>query len=54
MAAIKGRPLAEPETIIPQPGFQERALSTRADIAIIGGSAGGGKTFALLMEAARH
>jgi hypothetical protein len=54
MAATKGRPVAEPEAIIPQPGFQERALSTRADIAIIGGSAGGGKTFALLMEAARH
>ncbi|MGI4871376.1 MAG: terminase large subunit domain-containing protein [Janthinobacterium lividum] len=40
--------------IYPQPGFQERALATPADIAIIGGSAGGGKTYALLMEAARH
>ena len=40
--------------IYPQPGFQESALSTPADIAIIGGGAGGGKTFALLMEASRH
>ena len=54
MAAIKGRPLPSPERIMPQPGFQERALATKADIAIIGGSAGGGKSFALLMEAARH
>ena len=40
--------------IYPQPGFQLAALSTPADIAIIGGGAGGGKTFALLMEASRH
>jgi len=40
--------------IYPQPGFQEAALGTAADIAIIGGSAGGGKTYALLMEASRH
>lgn len=54
MVAIKGRPLPTPERIMPQPGFQERALATPADIAIIGGSAGGGKSFALLMEAGRH
>ncbi|GAA3940537.1 terminase large subunit domain-containing protein [Hymenobacter algoricola] len=40
--------------IYPQPGFQMAALSTPADIAIIGGGAGGGKTYALLMEASRH
>lgn len=40
--------------IQPQPGPQRTFLKTRADIAIYGGSAGGGKTFALLMEATRH
>lgn len=40
--------------IYPQPGFQLAVLSTSADIAIIGGGAGGGKTYALLMEASRH
>lgn len=40
--------------IYPQPGFQMDVLSTPADIAIIGGGAGGGKTYALLMEASRH
>lgn len=38
----------------PQEGPQERFLSTSADIAIYGGAAGGGKSFALLMEALRH
>jgi predicted phage terminase large subunit-like protein len=33
---------------------QEQFLATTADIAIGGGSAGGGKTWALLMEAARY
>jgi hypothetical protein len=40
--------------IYPQPGFQLAVLSTPADIAIIGGGAGGGKTYALLIEASRH
>lgn len=40
--------------IYPQPGFQENALSTSADIAIMGGAAGAGKTFVLLMEFLRH
>lgn len=40
--------------IKPQPGPQTTFLSTKADIAIYGGSAGGGKTFSLLMEPLRH
>lgn len=40
--------------IKPQPGPQEVFLSTEADIAIYGGAAGGGKSFALLTEALRH
>jgi len=40
--------------IKPQPGPQEKFLSSPADIAIYGGAAGGGKTYALLMECARH
>lgn len=43
------------ETIIrPQPGPQEAFLASPADIAIYGGAAFGGKTFALLLEAVRH
>lgn len=38
----------------PQEGPQETFLSTSADIAIYGGAAGGGKTFALLLEGLRH
>lgn len=40
--------------IRPQKGPQEQFLASPADIAIYGGSAGGGKTFALLMEPLRH
>lgn len=38
----------------PQPGPQEVFLSTPADIAFYGGAAGGGKTYALLLEQLRH
>lgn len=41
-------------SIGPQPGPQEAFLATSADIAIYGGAAGGGKSFALLLEPLRH
>ena len=40
--------------IRPQQGFQIQALSTPADIAILGGAAGVGKTFIELLEPIRH
>ncbi len=40
--------------ISPQPGPQMAFLASPADIAIYGGAAGGGKTWALLMEPLRH
>jgi hypothetical protein len=44
-----------PETIIrPHRGPQEKFLASNADIAIYGGSAGSGKTVAMLMEPLRH
>lgn len=48
--------MENPENIVltPQPGPQEAFLSSEADIAIFGGAAGGGKTYALLLEALRH
>lgn len=46
--------MAELKRIGPQPGPQERFLSTPADIAIYGGAAGAGKTWALLLEPLRH
>ncbi|MBF2051944.1 MAG: phage terminase large subunit [Candidatus Sericytochromatia bacterium] len=44
----------EPVILRPQPGPQETFLSSPADIAIYGGAAGGGKTFALLLETLRN
>lgn len=41
-------------TIRPQEGPQTAFLGSSADIAIYGGGAGGGKTWALLMEPLRH
>ncbi len=49
--------VAETETtkeLRPQRGPQEAFLSTSADVAVYGGAAGGGKTFSILLEAARH
>lgn len=40
--------------IAPQPGPQYQFLTTPADIAIYGGAAGGGKTWALLYDAVRE
>ena len=40
--------------LAPQPGPQTHFLASPADIAIYGGAAGGGKTWALLMEPLRH
>jgi predicted phage terminase large subunit-like protein len=45
---------AEATVVRPQPGPQETFLGSSADIAIYGGAAGGGKTWALLMEPLRH
>ena len=45
---------ADAPDIRPQPGPQERFLATAADIAIYGGAAGGGKSWALLLEPLRH
>lgn len=43
-----------PKIIRPQPGPQEQALSSKADILIYGGAAGSGKSWALLLEAIRY
>lgn len=40
--------------IRPQPGKQEMFLRSPADICIYGGAAGGGKTYAILLECLRH
>lgn len=40
--------------IRPQPGPQREFLKTRADIAVFGGAAGGGKSAALLIDAIRY
>lgn len=49
-----GNDASERVVLRPQPGPQELFLSTPADIAVIGGSVFGGKTFALLYEPLRH
>lgn len=41
-------------TMRPQPGPQEAFLASSADIAFYGGAAGGGKSWALLLEPLRH
>ena len=42
------------DDIRPQQGPQEQVLSTPADVAFFGGAAGGGKSWALLLEPLRH
>lgn len=46
--------MAAINAIRPQKGPQENFLASPADIAIYGGSAGGGKTWGLLLEPLRH
>jgi predicted phage terminase large subunit-like protein len=46
--------IVEGKTITPQPGPQTAFLASAADIAIYGGAAGGGKSWALLLEDLRH
>ena len=48
------KPAANVVTIRPQAGPQEAFLASSADIAIYGGAAFAGKTFALLLEPLRH
>jgi glycyl-tRNA synthetase alpha subunit len=40
--------------IRPQPGKQEEFIKSNADIVLYGGSAGSGKTFAILMDVLRY
>lgn len=46
--------VAERVKIKPQPGPQTAFVSTQADIIVYGGSAGGGKSFGLLLDALRY
>ncbi len=51
--ALREQPAA-PVIFKPQKGPQAKSLSSPADILIYGGSAGGGKTFGLLLETLRY
>ena len=47
------RKKANPLKIIPQKGSQERFVGSNADLTFVGGNRGGGKTYAMLLEAIR-
>lgn len=49
-----GRDSYDSPYLSPQPGPQTMFMCSSADIIIYGGAAGGGKTYALLMEGLRH
>lgn len=49
-----GRDKPKPDMLGPQAGPQTMFMASSADIVIYGGAAGGGKTYALLLEALRH
>ena len=45
------REKSDPLKIMPQKGCQEKFVASNADITIIGGNRGGGKSYAMLLEA---
>lgn len=49
-----GRDRRKVNELAPQAGPQTMFMASKADIVIYGGAAGGGKTYALLLEALRH
>lgn len=49
-----GRDKPKPNVLGPQAGPQTMFMASSADIVIYGGAAGGGKTYALLLETLRH
>ena len=55
VARKKAKKIASGETFLPppNPGQQEKAFNSKADIVVFGGSAGGGKSFCDLLDAGR-